>query len=391
MMMNTFTKLCKQLNLTSTYEHQSSLLNLEKWCYKHISQDIRYHGSDAERYLKYLTLASDYLNNFLPQIPENLAQKMPQYNHLNVIQYAAQQGYDRFISELPASSEKVINKGDKYDMTPLHYSAIKGFVFSMCALLAKGADPSKVNAQGQSPIHSTLMLPVSYDEGLIQRKIAIFRALKSPKLLTMKDGDGNTLLHLMAAGPFHELMAELLQDYQELVFWENNIFHYPIHIAILNRQQKVVDLLLAVKGVATKKDSRALVPLHYAACHGSLGIMESCCKVTDLDIRDDEERTPLLWAASVGNQSALELLIKKGADPLLTDYQGLSILHHAVIREDEAMVSWIVNNESLLLNQPDREGNSPLYYAQMASPIEKLLLSKGAINMENTNTSFSCR
>jgi ankyrin repeat protein len=42
-----------------------------------------------------------------------------------------------------------------------------------------------------------------------------------------------------------------------------------------------------------------------------------------------EERTPLMLGAIVGNEVAVEELLKLNADPRLQDFEGNTALHHA--------------------------------------------------------------
>ncbi|KTC88291.1 ankyrin repeat domain-containing protein [Legionella cincinnatiensis] len=96
-------------------------------------------------------------------------------------------------------------------------------------------------------------------------------------------------------------------------------------------------------------------------------IVQSCCSTgtTYINNKDTQARTPSLWAAYAGNQEVLETLIKNGANPKLTDYQGFSILHIAVQENNDPMVHWIVENVGpFLVNQNDSNHHSPLYYAQ---------------------------
>lgn len=377
----TFETLCKELNLTSELTQTSQLTALEHWCNEHISQEERVTGDEHLKYRVYLDLASNYLDKFLAYLPADLHQRVPQFGDLNVIQYAAEQGYDRFITAQDGLSENLLNEGDRYGMTPLHKSAVHGYPFSVQALLNKGADAQKLNARKQYPIHSALFVPMLYEDGLIQRKETIFRALlpHSPQALTAQDQDGNTVLHQMALHGFDKLMKEVLKTNPQLAFICNNASHYPIHTAILNHQQTIIPLLLPIKGVSVLGDAQERVPLHYAARYGTDEIVQACCQATpDINIRDSEAKTPLLWAAAADNPDALMILIQNGADPSLSDYQGFSILHYAVNEQNESLVRWITHNTSKdLIKQIDNQGHSPLFYANKLNnkTIETILLN----------------
>lgn len=388
-MTTNFKELCRDLNLTSHFEQKTQLDALENWCYAHISRDVRYcRGNDETRYACYLNLAKSWYADFLAYVPQNISQKMQQFGNLNAIQYAACHGYDQFISSQQAFLDGVLDEGDANGMTPLHMSAVNGYLFTVCALLDNGADAKTANRRKQSPIQSALFVPVSHDDELLKRKASIFQKLlaSTPDVINMPDQDGNTMLHNMAEHGFEAITAEVLTKAPGLALLQNKASLYPVHTAILNHQFGVLRQLLDIDNVALLCDSNKRVALHYAACYGTVEMVEACCLATnDINIRDDADNTPLLWAAKADKQDILEYLLEQGADVNATDYQGYSILHHAVSEQNEAMVALIVTKvPDELLNQRDSEGHSPLYHAQNGEnkAIEELLINKGASNME---------
>jgi hypothetical protein len=72
-----------------------------------------------------------------------------------------------------------------------------------------------------------------------------------------------------------------------------------------------------------------------------------------------EERTPLMLGAIVGNEVAVEELLKLNADPRLLDFEGNTALHHACSFDQETIVRLL-----LLYNAPtavkNAKGKTPL-------------------------------
>jgi len=327
-MMTDRNSLLTSLNLTPTLEQASQLEALRRWCQDHCSQDIQYEGSAAEQYAAYLRLATRYLEDFLAHVPASPEQKVPGFGDLTALQFAARQGYQRFIEAQQNLTSALINEQDADGMSPLHHSAAKGFVHTVNALLDKGANPHQLNAQQQFPVRSALFVPLRHDEGYLQRKEQIFNTLLplAPEALTQHSSDGSTLLHSLSVSPLDFLVVDLLKKNPELAFLQDNASRYPIHSAILNHRQKAIDSLLAIKGVADLTDSQKRTPLHYAARYGSADIVESACRATsNVNCRDSEQKTPLIWAAIAQNKAAMTVLQDHGADPDLIDYQGLSV------------------------------------------------------------------
>lgn len=80
--------------------------------------------------------------------------------------------------------------------------------------------------------------------------------------------------------------------------------------------------MLKLKGVAELRDDKGQSPLHYAAQRGSKDMVLACCLVTqDIDILDHQHRTPLRCAAETGNNEAIDVLIRMGADRAFIDTQ----------------------------------------------------------------------
>ncbi|MBI2785263.1 MAG: ankyrin repeat domain-containing protein [Legionella longbeachae] len=364
----TFNTLCKELELSPSFENESQLSTLESWCQAHVSQDICFQGDSKTRYSQYYELASNYLDNFLVHLPNNLASKITYFDDCTPIHYAAIQGYDHFIANQSDLTKNILNETDAYGMTALHKAAIQGYLFTVKALLAKGASVDIPNSRKQYPLHSALFLPILHEKALIKKKETIFRTLLAiaPHLLLVHDCDGNTALHHMAEQGFVPILSEVLQKNEKLAFVKNKASLYPIHTAILNNQPQVVDVLLAIEGVSSLGDGQNRIPLHYAARYGNSTIIQSCCRATsNINCQDSERKTPLLWAAIAENQEALEILIQHGADITLSDYENKNILHYAVISQNQAIVQWIINNlDNALLNQPDNQGKKPLDYEQ---------------------------
>lgn len=99
----------------------------------------------------------------------------------------------------------------------------------------------------------------------------------------------------------------------------------------------------------------------------------------DVNRREADGSTPLLWATYVGNSEAVTLLLKAGADPNTANINGVTPLYQASARGDAVIVGRLLK-AGAKVNTPVQLGETPLLAAAMTDSIEtvRMLLAKGA-------------
>jgi ankyrin repeat protein len=156
---------------------------------------------------------------------------------------------------------------------------------AISSLIQRGFDPNTRNAAGDHPLMLALREP-------------------SPKVLAV-----------LLAWPKIDIEARNQQD------------ESPLMIAALKGMTETVGQLLD-KGADVNKPG--WTPLHYAATHGHLQIMNLLLEQhAYVDAESPNGTTPLMMAAMYGTPSAVKLLLEAGADPLLKNQLGLSAIDFA--------------------------------------------------------------
>lgn len=138
---------------------------------------------------------------------------------------------------------------------------------------------------------------------------------------------GEHPLMLALREPSPKVLAALLAWPKIDVEVRNRQDESPLMIAALKGMTDVVRQLLD-KGADVNKPG--WTPLHYAATHGHLQIMNLLLEEhAYVDAESPNGTTPLMMAAMYGTPSAVKLLLEAGADPLLKNQLGLTAIDFA--------------------------------------------------------------
>lgn len=345
-MIKTFQALCQELELTDTFVSEEGLTKIRQWCFKHISQDMRYDGSPEEQYVNYYHDAQKYFE-FLFQIPPDLSKPIPAFDNLNAIQYASSQGYHYFLAEHAIKAN--VNQSTPYLMTPLHIAATSGHFQTVEILLEKGADPLALNRQQEPPVFRALFLPILHREDSIKQKKLIFNllAIKAPDTINKITSDGDNILHLIAIHQvFANLMNLVIHKNPELPFKFNHHGLYPIHMAILNHSSEAVETLMQIPGMSEVKAPEGRYPLHFAARNKNPFMIKACLKANPnlIDTLDRTGKTSLLLAAEVGNLAGVAALIESGANYTIKDFNDWGIADYAIHDKHPKLKDWLIKH-----------------------------------------------
>lgn len=90
---------------------------------------------------------------------------------------------------------------------------------------------------------------------------------------------------------------------------------------------------------------------------------------SDVNVRDAERRTPLIYCALVDDElwgvGLARSLLENGASAALTDRLGLGPLHYAAIRQRPTLLRVYLSAADFNVNRRDRIGNTALHYAAL--------------------------
>ena len=94
----------------------------------------------------------------------------------------------------------------------------------------------------------------------------------------------------------------------------------------------------------------------------------------DVSVTDTNttKNTPLHWAASFGNAVTIQLLLEQfGADPNTKNFQNMTPLHDAVIRNDLEIVKVLIKFGADPTIKNSKDGKTPIDQAQCPKRFKK--------------------
>ena len=201
-------------------------------------------------------------------------------------------------------------------------------------------------------------------KGDVNKVKALLQA--DPKLISDKDTQGNTPLHVAA---FHSqgAVAQVLLDAGADASAKNNFGAFtPGELgAVLSASNHPDPVsLLTVHGVDTRDNTNGYTPLDlalFSAKHKDLVTM-LLAKGADVNAMASSGATPLFWAVLRGQKDDAQLLLDKGANVNAADAYGDTILDCALHLQYGSMIQLLVE-KGADVNAKDQSERRPLTYA----------------------------
>lgn len=308
--------------------------------------------------------------------------------------------------------EKILNKSinievvDKKLRTPLYIAAEEGQEKVFFLLEKKGANIKMSTIDGRKLLHGASL------GGNI--KICKF-VLKKVGDIDVQDNSGRTPLYIAASKPWEHLFIFFLENganYLEKTYDRRTI----LHAAAAGGNADITRIILKKTKLLNERDIYGKPALFYAAERtkhyifnllmnegadvsptiAGWTLLHSACKARDLtiinraiyisgniNVQDEEGKTPLYVAVEYYQRSTFNYLISKKADPDISKRDGGTIMHWASHYGDEYFARGVLKVSKKSINKQDAGGRTPLHWAVYHNRLEvaQLLLENNA----NTN------
>ncbi|CAK7338357.1 unnamed protein product [Dovyalis caffra] len=322
----------------------------------------------------------------------------------------AKSGNIHFLLHLLNENPSLLTKLTPQGNTPLHIAVQFGHkgvvveIYNRCRSLL-----TRLNSNGDSPLHVAARCGHFSIVGFLVKEVVSAKRIstqngKTSKFDVLRQGnkDNNTILHEAVMNGNISVVQLLLRVDPELACFENYAGQSPLFLAAREGKKDILDQILISTPPSAHGGSEGQTALHAAVIERHSDIMEILLREKPQLIREADHhlRTPLYYAASLGDHKAVERLLefdtciayaldRDGRSALhvaaknghakvveriiyycpdsgeLLDLNGRSVLHFAVLSGKVNVVRCVLETAELqcLVNQVDNGGNTPLHLA----------------------------
>ncbi len=266
---------------------------------------------------------------------------------------------------------------------PLHYSVEGNHVESVKCLLRHGADCTLASGNNSPPIHTACF----------QDQFAILKVMVETQgcdVLKTKDGNGRNLLHSSVFSICNENFVSFLLANGLGIDDQDNDGVTPLAQAVLLGNVDGVKIMLKNGANVFIKDNRGFNVLLMSVDGQKLEVFRSIVlheKAAEL-VQDANCNgvCPIHIAIQLGMKAMIEPLLKLvDKRAFKKDAKGNTCLHLAAISGNVQMLGLIYGLCKSMLNNPNKEGFTPLHFAAMQPylPVVQELLNHGATVHKN--------
>jgi len=293
------------------------------------------------------------------------------------LMHATLNGYREIVDLLISKGADIntMSRGEK--CTALRYALWNGKKEIALLLILRGADINAKDNLGNTP----LIYALRWDQLEIAKLL-----ISSGAGVNVEDNQGDTPLIAASSEGKKESMEMLVANGADINH-KNHNGETPLLVALRNGHKEAADFLLA-KGAVADVDAKGPeggTSLMQVAQFGKRDAAESLIrKGANVNARDYDGKTPLMFTVThgkrnevpdsqgnippeyytklAGREQIAELLILKGADVNAKDYDGRTPLIYAVMNGLKEIAALLIS-KGALVDAEDDQGNTPLTYA----------------------------
>ncbi len=276
------------------------------------------------------------------------------------------------------------NIKDDYGDSPLHVAVATNLGMDIIKLLLDGkSDPNNRNSAGRTPLHVAVdneridYIPLLIDKGAdvfasdtagrtpfdlsLLKGEPVQKGMISESTVTASDNGGNTQLHVAVQAGSDTRVINLILDRKADPNALNKSGDTALHLAISKNSKDIGELLIARGSNIFLTNAIGQSSL-YLAAHSPEGIKPWIINSATVEARDGLGNGILHFAATWKLDTALPLIIQRGADPEARNATGETPLFSAVKANSPSTVAVLVASGASS-DTRDTLGNTALHAA----------------------------
>ncbi|XP_071094514.1 putative ankyrin repeat protein RF_0381 [Haliotis cracherodii] len=312
-------------------------------------------------------------------------------NENNILHKACKGGNVELVRYVLTKNIVDINSKNKFGTTSAMEAAVGGHKEVLHLLMSTGADLTLFDEEGLDILHiafssrdrETVKFILTYsivnindedEKGMTPALLSaemgyrdVFDLVVSRGAdLASEDYEGNNIIQKACVGGNLDIVKYVL-TVNTIVrsINETGKFGTPVMFAASLGYKDVFDLLVK-KGADLTQRRRDRDTILHLACRVNIQIVRYLVSrnIVDINVRGNEGRTPAIVAAGLGNIRIFEELVKKGADPTVTDLYENTILHHATLGNRVEMVKYILSRAIVDITLKTKHGSTAALIAK---------------------------
>ena len=311
------------------------------------------------------------------------------------IHLACEKGMQSILTHILATNKDLLNAINKDGRTPIIEALIGGNEDIASLLIDQGADVSIQASDGMTALHlacqynmpNIITKILNKDKDLLnikdknnetplmwvlknrQESIALMLLEKGADV-SIQASNGTTALSLACQYNMPSIITKILtQDKDQLNIKDKNN-ETPL-IWVLRNQQESIALTMLDQGADANirnQGKEGESPIHLACLYGMEAVVAKIIEgdKEQVNVKDKQDRTPLMHAIKSGNQSLVNRIMESDVDLKVMDQQGYTALHLACEKGLDATAFKMLEKEpELAYIYPviDLQSNTPLQSA----------------------------
>ncbi|XP_071105463.1 serine/threonine-protein phosphatase 6 regulatory ankyrin repeat subunit B-like [Haliotis cracherodii] len=371
------------IHLACMYGHKKTLTVLKEHTSKVFTAEVKQvimNSTDDEGRIP-LMVAAGMGSYECYQVLQSISNKKTKDKYGNDLFHLSCVGGNKAMVKHLVSPSNINTRGHN-GHTPVMMAAVQGHQNVFDLLVSKQADLTLVDNDGENILHLAcegnnkdiiqyLISPSNINTrgrfgftpvmiAAIQGHQSVFNLLVSKQAdLTLVDNHGNSLLHTACLGGNKAIVQHLVSPTNINTRGGHRIT--PVMMAALRGHQSVFDLLVSKQADLTLVDKDGFSVLHLACVGGNKAIVQHLVSPSNINARGHNGQTPVMMAAVQKHQYVFDLLVSEQADLTLVDEDGNSVLHHACLGGNKAIVQHLVSPSNI--NTRGQKGWTPVMMA----------------------------